>query len=280
MTRIIDGKSVARGLRKRIAEEVTSQYRPEEAPGLATVLVGDDPASATYVASKRRAVAEVGMRDLHRHLEADASQEEIGEVLDGLAEDPSVDGILLQLPLPPGLDIAALVDRIPASKDVDGLTTTSAGLLARGLRGLRPCTPSGVISLLEEEGVPLEGAGVVVVGRSELVGKPMAQLLLQRNATVTIAHSRTRDLEAVTSAADILVVAAGAPGLIGREHVKRGAVVMDVGIHRADTGLVGDVRADEVLGVAERLTPVPGGVGPMTIAVLLENALRAAQWSR
>ena len=295
-TELIDGKAIAREVRAKVAAQVAAEFgdgSPESSPesssdspsdsphvgsrvpGLATILVGEDPASAVYVANKRRAVRETGMRDFHRSLPAESSQQEVAAVIDELAADPAVSGILLQLPLPKGLDAAALIERIPVGKDVDGLTTLSAGLLARGAPGLRPCTPSGVIELLDAADVPLRGAHAVVVGRSELVGRPLAQLLLQRDATVTVAHSKTADLAAVTRTADILVVAAGVPGLIGAEHVRPGAVVIDVGIHRTPAGLVGDVRAEEVAGVAGRMTPVPGGVGPMTIAMLLVNTLRA-----
>lgn len=280
-TALIDGKAVAARIRARVAAEVAAEFPdPARAPGLATVLVGDDPASAVYVASKRRAVAQAGMRDLHRLLPGTSTQREVAAVIEELAADPAVSGILLQLPLPKGLDSAALIERIPAGKDVDGLTTMSAGLLARGESGLRPCTPSGVIELLDAESVPVAGARAVVVGRSELVGRPLAQLLLQRDATVTVAHSKTADLAAVTREADILIAAAGVRGLIGAEHVRQGATVIDVGIHRTGAGLTGDVRADEVSGVAARLTPVPGGVGPMTIAMLMANTLTAARWSR
>jgi methylenetetrahydrofolate dehydrogenase (NADP+)/methenyltetrahydrofolate cyclohydrolase len=281
MTALIDGKAIAARIRAAVAAEVAAKFSgPAGAPGLATVLVGDDQASAVYVASKRRAVAQAGMRDLHRSLPGTSTQREVAAVIDELAADPAVSGILLQLPLPKGLDSAALIERIPPEKDVDGLTTLSAGLLARGGPGLRPCTPSGVIELLDAESVPVAGARAVVVGRSELVGRPLAQLLLHRDATVTIAHSKTADLAAVTREADILVAAAGVRGLIGAEHVKPGATVIDVGIHRAETGLAGDVRAAEVTGIAARLTPVPGGVGPMTIAMLMANTLHAARWSR
>ena len=280
MTRLIDGKAIAAGIRARVAAEVAADFPDQaRAPGLATVLVGDDQASAVYVAGKRHAVAQAGMRDLHRALPGTSTQREVAAVIDELAADPAVSGILLQLPLPKGLDSAALIERIPAGKDVDGLTTLSAGLLARGGAGLRPCTPSGVIQLLDAESVPVAGARAVVVGRSELVGRPLAQLLLHRDATVTIAHSKTADLAAVTREADILIAAAGVRGLIGAEHVKPGATVIDVGIHRTETGLAGDVRAAEVTGIAARLTPVPGGVGPMTIAMLIANTLTAARWS-
>jgi methylenetetrahydrofolate dehydrogenase (NADP+)/methenyltetrahydrofolate cyclohydrolase len=281
MTARIDGQAIAQRVRARLAEEVASAFGGSaRTPGLATILVGDDPASAVYVASKRRAVSQAGLRDLHRALPEQATQDDVAAVIDQLAADPEVSGILLQLPLPKGLDSAALIDRIPVGKDVDGLTTQSAGLLARGEYGLRPCTPSGVIELLDAESVAIPGAHAVVVGRSELVGRPMAQLLLQRDATVTIAHSKTADLASVTRVADILVAAAGVRGLIGAEHVKPGATVIDVGIHRTPSGLTGDVRMSEVDGIAGRITPVPGGVGPMTIAMLMVNTLRAGQWAR
>jgi methylenetetrahydrofolate dehydrogenase (NADP+)/methenyltetrahydrofolate cyclohydrolase len=281
MTSRIDGTAVARRVRAEVAAEVAATCSdPDTTPGLATILVGDDPASAVYVAAKRRAVREAGMRDLHRSLPAAATQRQVAAVIDELAADPSVSGILLQLPLPAGLDAAALIDRIPAAKDVDGLTTRSAGLLARGEPGLRPCTPSGIIELLESEGVKMRGAHAVVVGRSALVGHPMAEMLLQHDATVTIAHKPTVDLPSITRTADILVVATGVRGLIGAEHVEPGATVIDVGIHRTPTGLAGDVRARELDGIAARVTPVPGGVGPMTIAMLMVNTLRAARGIR
>lgn len=281
MTTRIDGTAIARRIRSRVAEEVAAVAATTSGrvPGLATILVGDDPASAVYVAAKRRAIKEAGMRDFHRHLPRHATHDDVAAVIDELAADPQVSGILLQLPLPPRLDAATLIDRIPVTKDVDGLTTASLGLLARGERGLRPCTPSGVIALLDAEGVPLQGANVAVVGWGELVGKPLTHLLLRRGATVSVAHEFTLDLVAVTRPADIVVVATGVRGLIGPEHVRPGAVVIDVGIHRTPSGLAGDVRSEELDGIAGRLTPVPGGVGPMTIAMLLVNTLRAAQWS-
>ncbi|PUB32282.1 methenyltetrahydrofolate cyclohydrolase /5,10-methylenetetrahydrofolate dehydrogenase (NADP+) [Promicromonospora sp. AC04] len=281
MTHKIDGRAIAARVRAEVAVEAARCWPdPERAPGLATILVGDDPASAVYVASKRRAVVQAGMRDLHVELPATVSQRELETVIDRLAADPQVAGILLQLPLPPGLEAGPLINRIPPEKDVDGLTTESAGLLARDRPGLRPCTPSGVIEILDSEGITIEGAKACVVGRSDLVGRPMGQMLLNRDATVTVAHKETRDLISATREADILVVATGARGLIGLEHVKPGAVVVDVGIHRTSTGLTGDVRAHEVEGLAKAITPVPGGVGPMTIAMLMSNTLRAALWSR
>ncbi|MFJ9244967.1 bifunctional 5,10-methylenetetrahydrofolate dehydrogenase/5,10-methenyltetrahydrofolate cyclohydrolase [Streptomyces sp. NPDC101776] len=279
MTTRIDGTAIARRIRAQVAEEVAAATMSGGVPALATVLVGDDPASAVYVAAKRRAIKEAGMRDFHRHLPRHATHDDVAAVIDELAADPQVSGILLQLPLPARLDAATLIDRIPVTKDVDGLTTASLGLLARGERGLRPCTPSGVIALLDAEGVPLQGAKVAVVGWGELVGKPLTHLLLRRGATVSVAHEFTLDLAAVTRPADIVVVATGVRGLIGPEHVRPGAVVIDVGIHRTPSGLTGDVRSDELDGIAARITPVPGGVGPMTIAMLLVNTLQAARWS-
>jgi methylenetetrahydrofolate dehydrogenase (NADP+)/methenyltetrahydrofolate cyclohydrolase len=276
--RLIDGTAVARRVREDVAQGVEKLVADGgTAPGLATVLIGDDPASEVYVRNKRRLCVEAGMRDLHRHLPGDVDQAAAAALVDELAADPAVSGILLQLPTPKHLDSDALIARIPAEKDVDGLTTGNAGLLAQGRPGLRPCTPAGVMTLLDEYDVPLSGAEAVVVGRSVLVGKPMAQLLLARNATVTVCHSRTRDLAEVCRRADVLVVAAGIPGLVGRDAVKPGATVIDVGIHRGENGLHGDVDFDAVAEVTGAITPVPGGVGPMTIAMLLANTLAAAR---
>ena len=276
--RVIDGTAVARKVREDVARGVEKLLADGgTAPGLATVLIGDDPASEVYVRSKRRLCAEAGMQDLHRHLPGDVDQATAAALIDELAADPAVSGILLQLPTPEHLDSDALIARIPAEKDVDGLTTANAGLLAQGRPGLRPCTPAGVMKLLEEYDVGLSGAEAVVVGRSVLVGKPMAQLLLGQNATVTICHSRTRDLAEVCRRADVLVVAAGIPGIVGADAVKPGATVIDVGIHRGENGLHGDVQFDAVIEVAGAITPVPGGVGPMTIAMLLANTLTAAR---
>jgi methylenetetrahydrofolate dehydrogenase (NADP+)/methenyltetrahydrofolate cyclohydrolase len=275
---IIDGKALAKKIREELSADVESFKRSTGRPiGLATVLVGDDPASEVYVGSKRKLSKEAGIEDHHRRLPKDATQEQVAAALNELAADPAVSGILLQLPLPSHLDAKALIDRIPWEKDVDGLTTTSAGRLARSVEGLLPCTPQGVISLLEDEGIELQGANAVVVGRSDLVGKPLAQLLLQRNATVTIAHSKTKDLAAVTRQAEVVIATAGVPHLIGAEHISAGAVVIDVGIHRSAEGLIGDVDFDAVSKIASKITPVPGGVGPMTIAELLRNTLKAAQ---
>ncbi len=276
--RLIDGTAVARRVREDVAHGVEKLLAAGGvAPGLATVLIGDDPASEVYVRNKRRLSVEAGMQDLHRHLPGDVDQDSVAALIDELATDPAVSGILLQLPTPKHLDSDALIARIPAEKDVDGLTTANAGLLAQGRPGLRPCTPAGVMTLLDEYDVELSGAEAVVVGRSVLVGKPMAQLLLARNATVTVCHSRTRDLAEVCRRADVLVVAAGIPGLVGADAVKRGATVIDVGIHRGEDGLHGDVDTASVAEVAGLITPVPGGVGPMTIAMLLANTMKAAR---
>jgi methylenetetrahydrofolate dehydrogenase (NADP+)/methenyltetrahydrofolate cyclohydrolase len=275
---IIDGRTIAARVREQVKTGAAAlAERTGHAPGLATILVGEDPASQVYVANKRKACAEVGIGDFHRHLAATASQNEVAAVIDECNADPAVSGILLQLPVPAGLDAGALTGRIDPDKDVDGLTPISAGRLAQGEPGLRPCTPSGVIELLDAHEVPLEGAEAVVVGRSDLVGKPVAALLLARNATVTICHSRTRDLAGVCSRADVLIAAVGIPRLVGADHVKPGAAVIDVGINRLQEGLVGDVDFDAVLERAGLITPVPGGVGPMTIAMLLRNTVLAAE---
>jgi methylenetetrahydrofolate dehydrogenase (NADP+)/methenyltetrahydrofolate cyclohydrolase len=276
VTTIIDGASVARRIRAAVQDAVAHDTAAgERPPGLATILVGDDPASHVYVENKRRTARTLGIRDEHRALPATATQDEVAAVIDELAADDTVSGILLQLPLPPSLDADALLDRIPPEKDVDGLSTPSTGLLARNLPGLRPCTPSGVMRLLDDAGVDPAGKQAVVVGASHLVGLPMAQMLLNRDATVTTAHRRTSDLLAVTRTAEILVVAAGVPKLITRQHLTPGVTIIDVGINRTETGLVGDVDFEGAMGVARHITPVPGGVGPMTIAMLLENTLTA-----
>lgn len=274
---IIDGRAVAERVREQVAGEVAQLVeRTGRPPGLATILVGDDPASVMYVAMKRKACAEAGIADHHQHLPTDVSQADVAALIERRNADPEVSGILLQLPVPPGLNGQDLTGLIAPGKDVDGLTPISVGRLVRGTPGLRPCTPVGVIALLDAYDVPLEGAETVVVGRSDLVGKPVSLLLLARHATVTICHSRTRDLSAVCSRADVLVAAAGIPRLLGAEHVKPGAVVIDVGVNRAEQGLVGDVDFATVAERARLITPVPGGVGPMTIAMLLRNTLLAA----
>jgi len=271
---IIDGNAVAAALRDEVAAQVASLDRP---PGLATLLVGDDPASQIYVRNKRRRCVEAGIADLHRHLPADVTQAQVAATISELNDDPAVTGILLQLPLPAHLRAHDLLALIDPDKDVDGLTEASAGRLALGTPGLRPCTPAGVIRLLDHAGVELAGRHAVVVGRSNLVGKPMARLLLERDATVTVCHRHTADLAAITRTADVVVAAAGVPRLLGRDAVGPGAAVIDVGIHRTPHGLCGDVDTAAVAEVAGFVTPVPGGVGPMTIAMLLWNTLVAAR---
>jgi methylenetetrahydrofolate dehydrogenase (NADP+)/methenyltetrahydrofolate cyclohydrolase len=244
-------------------------------PALATVLIGDDPASAVYVNSKIKACGEAGIGSVHHQLDAGVSREEAFALIAELNADPAVSGILCQLPVPDQLDGTELTNRIVPGKDVDGLTVASAGALALGLPGLRPCTPSGVIEILARSGVEPSGARAVVIGRSNLFGKPMAQLLTAADATVTLCHSRTADLAAVSREADILIAAVGRPQMVTAEWVKPGAVVIDVGINRTESGLVGDVDFESVAPVGA-ITPVPGGVGPMTIACLLRNTLAAA----
>jgi methylenetetrahydrofolate dehydrogenase (NADP+) / methenyltetrahydrofolate cyclohydrolase len=278
---IIDGKAISQRVRAEVGHEVAElTERTGVRPGLATILVGDDPASAIYIANKRKACAEAGIVDLHQHLPASAGQAEVAQLIEQCNADPAVSGILLQLPVPDGLDGNALTALISPDKDVDGLTPISAGRLAQGSPGLRPCTPAGVLVLLDTQGVELEGAEAVVVGRSNLVGKPVAAMLLARNATVTMCHSRTRDLPAVCARGDVLIAAVGVPELIRAEHVKAGAVVIDVGMNRTDDGLKGDVAFDEVSQRAGMITPVPGGVGPMTIAMLMSNTVAAARLQR
>jgi methylenetetrahydrofolate dehydrogenase (NADP+)/methenyltetrahydrofolate cyclohydrolase len=276
--RLIDGKAVAARVRERVAADVSAFAASHDGhvPGLATVLVGDDPASHIYVGYKRRQTEEVGMRSIHHELPAETQTGELLDLVHALNSDDDVDGILVQLPLPPQVDQDAVVSAIDAAKDVDGLTARSAGLLAQGRPGLVPCTPQGVIELINEAGTEIEGAEAVVLGRSILVGRPLAALLTNADATVTVCHSRTRDLAAVCSRADILVAAVGSPLLVGPEMVKPGATVIDVGTNRTDEGLVGDVDFERVAEVAGAITPVPGGVGPMTIAMLLANTIRAA----
>jgi methylenetetrahydrofolate dehydrogenase (NADP+)/methenyltetrahydrofolate cyclohydrolase len=276
--RAIDGKAVAAAVRERVKVDVAA-YEQEagRVPGLATVLVGEDPASQVYVGMKRRSCEEVGMRSIHHEPEASIREEELLELVRELNEDDDVDGILVQLPLPAHIEEDAIVAAIDPRKDVDGLTPVNAGLLAHGSPGLVPCTPAGVMELLSHEGVELEGAEAVVVGRSKLVGVPVARLLLQANATVTVCHSRTRDLDATCRRADALVAAVGVPRLLGAAAVKPGAVVIDVGVNRLEEGLVGDVDYEAAAEVAGAITPVPGGVGPMTIAMLLANTLQAAR---
>jgi len=276
--RMIDGKAVAAAVRERVRAEVADLVASGgRTPGLATVLVGEDPASEIYVRKKREACEEAGIRSLHHGLSAATTEDELLELVGSLGLDDDIDGILVQLPVPAQIDPDRIVAAIDPAKDVDGLTPTNAGLLAHGMPGLVSCTPAGVMELLRHEGVGLEGAEAVVVGRSKLVGVPVARLLLGANATVTVCHSRTRDLDEVCSRADVLVAAVGVPRLLGAAAIKPGAVVIDVGVNRNDDGLCGDVDFDAAVEVAGAITPVPGGVGPMTIAMLLVNTLAAAR---
>ena len=279
--RVIDGKALAERVRGEVADDVAHFVaRHGRPPGLATVLIGDDPASAIYVGSKQKVTGEVGMRGFDHRLPADVSRDEVVGLIEDLNADPEVSGIICQLPVPDHLDGVELTGLIDPGKDVDGLTPVSAGLLALGREGLRPATPLGAMLLIEEAGAQLEGAEAVVVGRSNLFGKPMAQLLLGANATLTICHSRTRDLPGVCRRADVLVAAVGRDRMVKGDWIKPGATVIDVGINRSNSSppaLHGDVDFDEAVEVAGAITPVPGGVGPMTIACLLRNTLQAAR---
>jgi len=277
--RILDGTEVAAVVKEEVSKAVADlAYQP----GLATILVGDDPASHSYVRGKRRDAGQVGIRSIHHELPDSIDQIELTALIESLNADDDVDGILVQLPLPGDLNGESAVETIDPAKDVDGLHPFSLGKLMLGQPGLRPCTPSGVMRLLDHYDIGTAGSRAVIVGRSYLVGRPLAMLLLERGAdsTVTVAHSRTVDLPAVTSEADILVAAAGSPGLIKAEHVRPGATVIDVGVNRTDDGLVGDVDFGAVVEVAGAITPAPGGVGPMTRAMLLANTLRAAEARR
>lgn len=278
MAGILDGKAVAATIRAEVAEGV-AELRERGIPvRLDVVLVGDDSASATYVRMKQRDCAEVGIESKAHRLLASTPQGQLATLVEGLNAEAAVSGFFIQLPLPGGLDPLALISAIDPAKDVDGLSPLSAGRLALGLPSLLPCTPHGVVQLLRRSGVEIEGREAVVIGRSNLVGKPLVQLLLRENATVTVCHSRTKDLPGVASRAELLIVAAGRREFVGAEYVREGAVVVDVGIHaREGGGLVGDVRFDEVEPRASYISPVPGGVGPMTRAMLLYNTLQAAR---
>jgi methylenetetrahydrofolate dehydrogenase (NADP+) / methenyltetrahydrofolate cyclohydrolase len=278
VAKILDGKAAAAEVRSEVAEEVAALGERGVPVRLDVILAGDDPASITYVASKERDSEEVGIESRVHRFSSGVSQEELAGLVGKLNDDTAVSGFFIQLPLPEELDPMPLISSISPAKDVDGLSPESVGRLVVGLRSLLPCTPHGVIQLLKRNGIELSGSEAVVVGRSNLVGKPLAQLLLRENATVTLCHSRTRDLPEVTRRADILVVAAGKREMVGAEHVGEGAVVVDVGIHRKEEGgLAGDVRFDEVEPKAAWISPVPGGVGPMTRAMLLHNTVTAAQ---
>ena len=278
MAKILDGKAVAAQIRSEVAGGVAELKSSGIPIRLDVILVGNDPASATYVRMKQRDSAEVGIESRDHRFPANISQKELATLVERFNADAAVSGFFIQLPLPGGLDPLALISSIDPSKDVDGLSPLSAGRLAVGLPSLLPCTPHGVVQLLKRSGIEIASKEAVVIGRSNLVGKPLAQLFLRENATITLCHSRTRNLPEVAKRADILVVAAGRREMVGAEYVKEGAVVVDVGIHAKEGGgLIGDVRFEEVEPVASYVSPVPGGVGPMTRAMLLYNALRAAQ---
>jgi len=273
----IDGKAAALALRQEVAAEVAAfRERVGRAPGLAVVLVGEDPASAVYVRSKEKAAHEAGMESFEHRLPASASQETLLALVDELNDNPAVDGILVQLPLPPQIDERVVITRISPDKDVDGFHPVNAGRLAIGLNGFVPCTPLGCLKLLQAEVGDLSGKEAVIIGRSNIVGKPMALLLLAQNCTVTIAHSRTRELPAVVRRADIVVAAVGRAQMVKGDWLKPGSTVIDVGINRSERGIVGDVDFDSAAEVAGAITPVPGGVGPMTIACLIRNTFVSA----
>ncbi len=273
---LIDGKKVAREIRDAIGREVEQlKSQSGKVPGLATVLVGEDPASAVYVRSKNKICKELGFVSLEHTLSEDTQEKDLLALVDELNHNEAVNGILVQLPLPEHIDSIKILEAVDPAKDVDGFHPVSMGRLMMGTAVLAPCTPSGIIEMLDRYGVEIEGKHAVVLGRSNIVGKPVALLLLHRNATVTLCHSRTRDLPEVTRTADILIAAVGRPKMVTGEMVKEGAVVIDVGINRVDGKLVGDVAFDEVEPKASLITPVPGGVGPMTIAMLMHNTLKA-----
>ncbi len=278
MGHTIDGKSVAAAVRSEVRERVARLARHGVVPGLATVLVGDDPASHLYVGTKEKACQEVGMRSFGQRLGTNTGQAELLALVRELGHRQDVHGILVQLPLPPALDARAVIEALPPEKDVDGLHPVNQGRLLAGEPGLRPCTPLGVLRLIDETGVALKGARAVVVGRSLLVGKPVALLLLERHATVTVCHSRTTDLAGEVGRADVVVAATGQAGLVRGAWVRPGAVVIDVGMNRgADGKLCGDVEFAAARERAAHITPVPGGVGPMTVAMLLANTVTAAE---
>lgn len=279
MAGLLDGKALAQQIQADLAQQVQSfQAQGHRAPGLAVLMVGDNPASAAYVRGKERACAKVGIASLGQHFPADATQEQVAAAIHSLNQDDRVDGILVQLPLPEHLDAVALLNLIDPDKDADGLHPTNMGRLMRGEIGLRSCTPAGVMQILKTYNLEPKGRQAVVLGRSILVGKPMALMLLEADATVTIAHSRTPDIGTIARSADILVAAVGRPNFVTPDMVKPGAIVIDVGINRIDnpdgsTRLVGDVQFDAVEAIAEWITPVPGGVGAMTVAMLLQNTV-------
>ena len=275
-TVVVDGKALSQQIRGELAEEVRKLAEAgRRPPCLAVVLVGDNPASASYIKGKRRACARIGMESVERDLPASASEADVLAVVQELNRDDAVDGILVQLPLPDAVSASAVARAVDPAKDVDGLHPMNSGRLLQGVPGLYPCTPVGIIEVLDRHEIPIEGARAVVVGRSEIVGKPVSLLLLHRHATVTVCHSRTRDLPGVCREADILVAAVGRARMIGPDWVKPGAAVIDVGVNEVDGKLVGDVDFEGVQGIAGLVTPPRGGVGPMTITMLLRNTLQA-----
>ncbi|MFS0917049.1 bifunctional methylenetetrahydrofolate dehydrogenase/methenyltetrahydrofolate cyclohydrolase FolD [Brevibacillus sp. 179-C 1.1 NHS] len=275
---ILQGKEVAQSIRADLANEVAELKKQGIVPGLTVVIVGDDPASHSYVRGKAKGCEEVGISSEIIMKDADISEDELLTIIQQLNENPNVNGILVQLPLPAHISEHAVIEAIAPEKDVDGFHPISVGNMVLGNDTMLPCTPHGIIELIKRTGTSMAGKHAVVIGRSNIVGKPVSLLLQQENATVTMCHSRTQNLEEYTLKADILVVATGRAHMIGKEHVKPGAVVIDVGVNRIETGkLVGDVKFDEVKEVASFLTPVPGGVGPMTITMLLKNTVEAAK---
>ncbi|HSD01852.1 MAG TPA: bifunctional methylenetetrahydrofolate dehydrogenase/methenyltetrahydrofolate cyclohydrolase FolD [Gaiellales bacterium] len=281
MAAIIDGKAIAADVRAQVARDAAAlEERTGHRAGLVTILVGEDPASEVYVRNKIAACREAGMESFHEPMPATSTQREVLEMVDRMNADERIDGILVQSPLPAGLDFKEVLERIDPAKDVDGFHPLNVGRLVANQPGMVACTPKGVMELLDRTGVEIEGRNAVIVGRSDIVGKPVALLLLHRSATVTICHSRTRDLPGVTRSADILVAAVGRPEMITGDMVKPGATVIDVGVNRTDEGLRGDVHFPSASEVAGAITPVPGGVGPMTIAMLLRNTVDAATTRR
>lgn len=274
---IIDGKAIAQELKERLKTDVRALLEAGVTPGLAVVLVGDDPASAVYVRNKQRGCEEIGIHSVVRHLPAATTQAQLTALIHSLNADPALHGILVQLPLPAHLNELAVLREVNPDKDVDGLHVVTAGRLLVGEKGFIPCTPKGIIRLIKSTGIDICGKSAVVVGRSNMVGKPVSLLLMANNATVTMCHSRTKNLAEVCAGADILVAAIGRPGMITGEYVKPGAVVIDVGTTKVDGKLMGDVLFGQAAEKAAFLTPVPGGVGPMTITMLLENTIEAAR---
>jgi methylenetetrahydrofolate dehydrogenase (NADP+)/methenyltetrahydrofolate cyclohydrolase len=278
MAKILDGKKLAQEIKKLLADEVSLLKENGIIPGLAVVLVGENPASKVYVKNKRKACEEVGIKSFDFNLPETASQQELEDLIAKLNADRSVNGILVQLPLPSRLDEMAILEKIDPAKDVDGFHPVNMGRLVSGLPSLRPCTPLGIIALIDSIGSKLSGKNAVVVGRSKIVGKPVALLLLERHATVTICHSRTQNIADIVKSADVVVAAVGVPGFIKGDWIKEGAIVIDVGINRTGDGsLTGDVEFEEASKRASAITPVPGGVGPMTIAMLMRNTVESAK---